>query len=110
MFDKFGEFDSAEEINKKAAELLVAGDTEGVRTLAEENGLDPEDADDYVNGAIPELTCPLPAAAGKLAVEGRELQLEGKLKEWKDLVLSCARKTAWYVQASGSSIRACADA
>lgn len=30
MFDKFGEFDSAEEMNKKADELKAAGDTEKI--------------------------------------------------------------------------------
>ena len=30
MFDKFGEFDSVEEMNKKADELKAAGDTEKI--------------------------------------------------------------------------------
>ena len=35
MYDRFGEFDSAEEINKKAAEMIEAGDIEGIYALAE---------------------------------------------------------------------------
>ena len=46
MFDKFGEFDSAEEINRAAAAQLKEGDLDAVKTIAEENGLDPEDAED----------------------------------------------------------------
>ena len=52
MFDKFGEFDSAEEINRAAAAQLKEGDLDAVKTIAEENGLDSEDAEDYCTGAI----------------------------------------------------------
>lgn len=48
MFDKFGEFDSYEEINRAAKAQLEEGDLEAIKTIAEENGLDPEDAEDFV--------------------------------------------------------------
>lgn len=44
MFDTFGEFDSAEEINKAAAGQLAQADTQAIRDIARENGLDPADA------------------------------------------------------------------
>ena len=40
MFEKFGEFDSSEEINRAAAAQLKEGDIEAVYAIAEENGLD----------------------------------------------------------------------
>lgn len=43
MFDKFGEFDSAEELNKAAEGLKEEGDKESLIELAKENGIDPED-------------------------------------------------------------------
>ena len=46
MFDKFGEFDSVEELNKAAAGLKTEGDEESLIALAEENGLTREDAED----------------------------------------------------------------
>ena len=46
MFDKFGEFDSYEEINRAAKAQLEEGDLEAIKTIAEENGLDPEDAEE----------------------------------------------------------------
>ena len=52
MFDTFGEFDSAEEINKAAANQRINGDMEAIREIAAENGLDPEDAEDFINGDI----------------------------------------------------------
>ena len=55
LYEKYGEFGSVEEINAKAAELLAAGDAQGVRDLAAENGQDPEEAEDFINGEIPRL-------------------------------------------------------
>ncbi|MDD3369225.1 MAG: hypothetical protein PHP50_10125 [Lachnospiraceae bacterium] len=87
MFDRFGEFDSAEELNKTAAGLLAEGDTESIKGLAAENGLDPEDAEDYIDGVLPELANTLLAALGKLKVEAEELKLAGVLMDWKDSIV-----------------------
>ena len=84
MFDKFGEFDSAEEINRAAAAQRAEGDIEAVMKIAEENGIDKEDAQDYADGIVEELTTPLLAALGRLAVESRELKLAGVLIDWTD--------------------------
>lgn len=56
MFDKLGIFDSAEELNRAAAAQLGEGDTEALFALAQENGIDREDAQDYANGDMPERT------------------------------------------------------
>ena len=42
MFDRFGEFDSAAEINETAVNLRREGDIESLKVLATENGIDPE--------------------------------------------------------------------
>lgn len=84
MFDKFGEFDSAEEINRAAAAQKAEGDTEAVMTIAAENGIDKEDAEDYLDGVAEELTTPLLAALGKLEEESRDLKLAGVLLDWTD--------------------------
>lgn len=84
MFDRFGEFDSCEELNRAAAAQREEGDTEALMLLAEENGIDKEDAQDYADGAVEELTTPLLAALGKLEVESRELKLGGVLIDWTD--------------------------
>lgn len=69
MFDKFGEFDCVEELNLAAAGLLKEGDTKSLLALAEENGIDKEDANDYIEGELKELTNVIDAAIGKLKVE-----------------------------------------
>ena len=84
MFDKFGEFDSPEEINRAAAAQKEQGDEEALILLAEENGIDREDAEDYYDGAMDELVTPAMAAIGKLAVESRDLKLGGILLDWVD--------------------------
>lgn len=91
MWEKFGEFDSAEELNRAALAQRNEGDTEAVRTLAEENGLDPEDAEDFLDGAVDFLVLPFNAAVGKLTVESKELKLEGVLEDWvNDLIDLCS--------------------
>lgn len=91
MFEKFGEFDSAEELNRAALAQRNEGDAEAVRTLAEENGLDPEDAEDFLDGAVDFLVLPFNAAVGKLTVESKELKLEGVLEDWvNDLIDLCS--------------------
>lgn len=72
MFDKFGEFDSSEELNAAAEGLAAEGDTEGLNTLAEENGIDSMNVEDLMNGDISELTNVLEASWGKLAIEEQE--------------------------------------
>jgi hypothetical protein len=69
MFDKFGEFDSVEELNLTAAGLLKEGDIKNLHVLAKENGIEEEDVKDYVAGEIDELTDVIGAAIGKLKIE-----------------------------------------
>ena len=42
MFEKFGEFDSYGEINELAENLLNEGDTESLKVMAKENGIQSE--------------------------------------------------------------------
>ena len=68
MFDRFGEFGSCEELNEAAAGQKAEGDLEALKVLAIENGLDPADAEDYMDGVIPELAMPVDAAMGRIEV------------------------------------------
>ena len=69
MFDKFGEFDSAEELNKAAEGLKEEGDKDSLIELAKENGIDPEDAEDYWNSEMQFLAASRVAAVARLKVE-----------------------------------------
>lgn len=69
MYEKFGNFDSAEEINACAEGLLASGNEGKLIELARENGIPEVFAEDYKNGASEEFVDWLNAAIGKLDVE-----------------------------------------
>lgn len=73
MFEIFGNFDSAEEINQAAEGLKNEGDYENIKVLAKENGIDEEFVQAYIDGEIPVLTDTTMAAMGKLEVEKENL-------------------------------------
>lgn len=69
MYEKFGEFNSVEELNEAAAGLKAEGDIKSLRELAEENGIDEDDTEDYINGDTETLATLITAAMGKLEKE-----------------------------------------
>lgn len=72
MFEKFGEFDTLEELNAAAEGQKEQGDREALLELAKENGIDIEDAEDYMDGCTDKLAS-LPAAAyGRIKIEKAE--------------------------------------
>ena len=88
MFDKFGELDSFEEINRMALAQREEKDEEALMLLAEENGIDKEDAEDFYDGAFDELTNAKLAAIGKLKVQCEYYDIKGILKDWVDEIVN----------------------
>lgn len=74
MWDKFGEFDSSEEINEKAADLRKNGKKEDLKILAEENGIDADMMEMFSEGNIDFVCDTQSAASGKLEVELKNYQ------------------------------------
>ncbi|MDY2753403.1 MAG: hypothetical protein SOV22_07440, partial [Blautia obeum] len=72
MYEIFGNFDNYEEINACAAGLKAEGDTENLKKLAKENGIQEDFVELYMDGMTEELTDWMNAAMGKLDVEGAE--------------------------------------
>ncbi len=72
MFDKFGEFNSVEELNAAAEGQKEQGDREALLELAEENGIDKEDAEDYMDGYTDTLATLSMAAYGRINIEQKE--------------------------------------
>ena len=110
MFDKFGEFDSAEEINKAAAVQLAERDTQAIYKLAKENGIDAEEVDDYIDGITTELVNPLMAALGKLRVEAEELKPAEIMEDWLTYIKGQCMNNAELaaaVRKRGKSLRGC---
>lgn len=75
MFEKFGEFDSAEELNRAARGFWEEGDTESLKAMAAENGIDQEDVTDYLDGCTKELATVSMAAFGRLLAEEQQEEL-----------------------------------
>ena len=110
MFDVYGEFDSAAEINEAAANQLKEGDTDAIRQIAKENGLDPEDAEDFITGTVEELCTPLMAAYGKIKVESAEIKTEEIVSDWINYIKSrCLEDPAMAmaVRHKGKSLKGC---
>ncbi len=110
MFDKFGEFDSVQEINEAAAAQLKEGDIEAVYAIALENGIDREDAEDFIEGTVPELANSLMAAFGKLAVEAEELKPYEIMEDWLSYIkVRCQEdeRMAAAVRKKGKSLKGC---
>ena len=110
MFDVFGEFDSAEEINKTALGLRNEKDMDGLLTLCRENGLDPEDAKDFMDGCFDELANDLMAALGKIQVESDDLEPKDIMEDWIGYIkLRCMEDgtMAKAVRRKGKSIKGC---
>ena len=74
MFERFGEFDSAEEINEAAVNLRKEGDLESVRILAAENGMDEDVAEAFLEGELLYLCDVMSAAIGKIDVEAADMK------------------------------------
>lgn len=110
MFEKFGEFDSVEELNRAAVAQLKEGDTEALIALALENGIDKEDAEEYIDGCVEELATPLMAATGKLKIETEELELKGIVEDWKDSIIELCmneEEMCAAVRKKGKTLRDC---
>lgn len=82
MFDRFGEFDSVEELNRAAEGQKEEGDEKALKELALENGIDPDEAEDYMNGATDRLATPRMAAIGKLEVEEKCIECPEIMEDW----------------------------
>ena len=93
MFDKFGEFNSVEELNMAAAGQKEQGDMEALIALAVENGLDKEDAEDYMDDVIDEIATPLTAALGKIKIECEDLKPQEIMEDWVEYIkMQCMEK------------------
>lgn len=110
MFDKFGNMDTCEEINELASNLKKEGDIDSIKTLAEENGLDVEIAEMFINGDIDSLCDYNTAAWGKLEVEAGKLKTAEIINDWIDYIKSVCtedEEMARGVRNSQKSLKGC---
>ena len=86
MFDKFGKM-SYDELIRTAKAEKEEGDEEALIALAQENGLDQEDAEDYMDDLTEVLCTPREAAVARVEMEAKDLEVSGIWEEWKGFAL-----------------------
>lgn len=110
MFDKFGEMNSFREINELADNLFNEGDTESIKTMAKENGIDKEYVEMYLAGDIPVLCDAMTAALGKIDVEVAELKPKEIMEDWVEYLRGQCMENellAFNVRKKGKSLKGC---
>lgn len=108
MFDRFGEFDSAEEINELAINLRKEKDTESLKILAKENGIDADILEAFLDGDLLYLCDVMSAAIGKIEVEAAVLKPVEIMADWVEyLKTRCFEdeKMARAVRKKGKSLK-----
>lgn len=110
MFEKFGEMDSYTEINELAENLFNEGDTESLKIMAKENGIQNEFVQMYLQGDIPALCDSLTAAMGKIDIEVAELKPKEIMEDWVEYLRGqCLENEtlAFQVRKRGKSLKGC---
>jgi hypothetical protein len=87
---RFGEMESAFAINTLATNLLNEGDTNSIKALAKENGIDEDMTEFFISGEIDFLCDEMTAAIGKLDIEAKELGAKELMCDWIDYIKGLA--------------------
>lgn len=110
MFDKFGEFDSYKEINELAENLFNEGDTNSLKEMAKENGIQSDFVEMYLQGEIPELCDQMTAALGKIDVEVKALNPKEIMEDWVEYLRGQCMENellAYQVRRKGKTLKGC---
>jgi hypothetical protein len=110
IFTKYGNFNSADEINEAAKNQLAQGDTEAIREIARENGLDPEDAEDFITGGWDRMCSDTSAALGKISIEEGALTINGIMHDWIRYIQLCISEDGNFAKAVRSNKKSLAGA
>lgn len=110
MFDKFGEFDSAEEMNELVQNLFNEGDIESIKTLAAENGLEGWTVEHYIEGYEQVFVDAAEAAIGKIEIEQKELKSKDIMVDWCEYIKTSSmedEEMARAVRKKDKSLKSC---
>lgn len=110
MFDKFGELSSCAEINELAENLFNEGDTESLKAMAKENGIQKDFVEMYLQGDLPVLCDPLTAALGKIDVEAEQLKPKEIMEDWVEYLRGQCMENealAHQVRKKGKNLKGC---
>ena len=110
MYERFGEFNSSEELNETAVNLRKEKDIESIRVLAKENGIDEDLAEMFIAGDVLYLCDDMSAAVGKLEVERAEVMKAEIIGDWIQYIIDMCFKDEEYarkVRSKEKSLNGC---
>lgn len=110
MFDRFGEFDTAQEINETAVNLRKEGDKESLKVLAKENGIDEDTVEAFLDGTLLFICDEMTAAIGKIEIEAQEVKCAEIMEDWVEYIKAqCFENpmVAKMVRKKGKSLSGC---
>ena len=110
MYSRFGEFDSAEEINEVAVNLRKEGDVESLKELAKENGIDVDIVEVFLEGDLIYLCDTMSAAIGKIEIEAADMKAKEIMMDWADYIKARCfedENMARAVRKKGKSLKGC---
>lgn len=113
LYGKFGELDSADQLNELAGNLLKEGDKGSIGMLAEENGIPIDYVQMFIAGDIPVLCDIATAAIGKIEVEAKELEPKDIMVDWVDYIKAVCLEDegmAKAVRKKGKTLKGCIGA
>lgn len=110
IFTKYGNFNSADDINEAAKNQLAQGDTEAIREIARENGLDPEDAEEFITGGWDRVCSETSAALGKITIEEDSMTISGIMHDWIRYIQLCISESKEFAIAVRRSDKSLAGA
>lgn len=99
LFERFGEFASAQEINEIAVNLRKEKDFKSIRILAKENGIDEDIAEMFAEGELLYMADYMSAAIGKIEVEKKELDCAEILEDWCEYINDMCLKDEQFAMA-----------
>ena len=110
MYERFGEFDSAAEINDTAVNLRREGDLESLWVLAKENGIDEDIVEMFAQGALLYVCDEMTAAIGKIEMEVKTVECAEIMEDWVEYIKNrCFEdpEVARAVRRKGKSLAGC---
>ena len=110
MFERFGEFNSAAEMNETATNLRREGDVESLKVLAKENGIDEDVLEAFLEGTFLFLCDDMSAAIGKLDIEQKAVDCAEIMEDWVEYIKAqCFERpeVARAVRKKGKSLSGC---
>ena len=112
MFEKYGEFDSAEELIAAVTNQIAEGDTQAALEIARENGIDEMDVEDIIDGTpAAEVLTPCIVALGKLQIEAEAYKKNDSIiVDWIEYIKALAidsEEVSRMIRRKGKSLAGC---